>query len=71
VVPLGDGLACVTEQSRQVLDVLTSMFLHGSWLHLLGNMWFLYLFSRQRCSRSCSTPRRPFRWSVRRARSAA
>ena len=20
------------------------MFLHGSWLHLLGNMWFLYLF---------------------------
>jgi membrane associated rhomboid family serine protease len=20
------------------------MFLHGSWLHLIGNMWFLYLF---------------------------
>jgi membrane associated rhomboid family serine protease len=20
------------------------MFLHGSWLHLLGNMWFLWLF---------------------------
>ena len=20
------------------------MFMHGSWLHLLGNMWFLYLF---------------------------
>ena len=23
---------------------LTSMFLHGGWLHLLGNMWFLWLF---------------------------
>ncbi len=23
---------------------VTSMFLHGSWLHLLGNMWFLWLF---------------------------
>lgn len=21
-----------------------SMFLHGGWMHLLGNMWFLYLF---------------------------
>lgn len=26
------------------LHMLTSMFLHGSLLHLLGNMWFLYLF---------------------------
>jgi membrane associated rhomboid family serine protease len=24
--------------------VLTSMFLHGSWLHLVGNMWFLWIF---------------------------
>jgi membrane associated rhomboid family serine protease len=23
---------------------ITSMFLHGSWLHLLGNMWFLWIF---------------------------
>ncbi len=23
---------------------LTSMFLHGGFLHLIGNMWFLYLF---------------------------
>jgi len=27
-----------------VLPFFTSMFLHGGWLHLLGNMWFLYLF---------------------------
>lgn len=24
--------------------ILTSMFLHGGWMHLLGNMWFLRLF---------------------------
>ncbi len=24
--------------------VFTSMFLHGGWLHLLGNMWFLWIF---------------------------
>jgi len=23
---------------------LTSMFLHGGWLHLIGNMWFLHIF---------------------------
>ena len=23
---------------------ITSMFMHGSWLHLIGNMWFLWLF---------------------------
>jgi membrane associated rhomboid family serine protease len=25
-------------------SLLTSMFLHGGWLHLIGNMWFLWLF---------------------------
>jgi membrane associated rhomboid family serine protease len=24
--------------------LLTSMFMHGGWLHLIGNMWFLWLF---------------------------
>src|SRR5512142_1736286 len=23
---------------------VTNLFLHGGWLHLIGNMWFLYLF---------------------------
>ncbi len=27
-----------------VLDVFTSMFLHGGWLHLLGNLLFLWIF---------------------------
>src|ERR1700686_2587746 len=26
------------------LNVLTSMFLHGGWMHVLGNMWFLWIF---------------------------
>lgn len=26
--------------------VLSSLFLHGGWLHFLGNMWFLFLFGR-------------------------
>ena len=35
---------CLTDPGRQVSHVVTSMFLHGSWMHLLGNMWFLWLF---------------------------
>lgn len=27
-----------------LVPLFTSMFLHGGWLHLLGNMWMLYLF---------------------------
>lgn len=26
------------------LTLLTSMFMHGGWMHLLGNMWFLWIF---------------------------
>ncbi len=26
------------------LSILTSMFLHGSWLHIIGNMWVLWIF---------------------------
>jgi len=27
-----------------VLTIFTSMFLHGGWLHIIGNMWFLWIF---------------------------
>jgi len=30
--------------SDRFLPLFTSMFLHGGWLHLLGNMLFLYIF---------------------------
>ncbi|HZZ15394.1 MAG TPA: rhomboid family intramembrane serine protease [Candidatus Sulfotelmatobacter sp.] len=26
------------------ISFLTSLFLHGSWMHVIGNMWFLYIF---------------------------
>ena len=42
--PMGDQLVCLTDPGRQAGNLLTSMFLHGSWMHLLGNMWFLWLF---------------------------
>src|SRR3989440_3253021 len=42
--PLDEGLVCVTDPGPQVSHLLTHMFLHGSWFHLIGNMWFLWLF---------------------------
>jgi membrane associated rhomboid family serine protease len=30
--------------SQATLGILTSMFLHGGWLHLIGNMLFLWIF---------------------------
>ena len=42
--PISERLVCVTDPGRQTLNVFTSMFMHGGWMHLLGNMWFLWLF---------------------------
>jgi membrane associated rhomboid family serine protease len=41
---MGERLVCLTDPGRQPLNVFTSMFMHGGWMHLLGNMWFLWLF---------------------------
>jgi membrane associated rhomboid family serine protease len=44
-VPLGDGVACVVDDSLiNWFTPLTSMFLHGGWMHVIGNMWFLWIF---------------------------
>jgi membrane associated rhomboid family serine protease len=42
--PIAEGLQCVIDPGAQSDHLLTSMFLHGSWMHLIGNMWFLWLF---------------------------
>jgi membrane associated rhomboid family serine protease len=42
--PMGENLACATDPGRQVSHIFTSMFMHGSWMHILGNMWFLWIF---------------------------
>lgn len=44
LVPLGPGAACRIDGDPDWLTAVTSMFLHGGWFHLLGNMWFLWLF---------------------------
>jgi len=35
-----------TPVHAQVLTLFTSMFLHAGWLHLIGNMWFLWMFGK-------------------------
>jgi len=42
-VPIGPTV-CALDAPGHPLAPLSSMFLHGSWLHLLGNMWFLWIF---------------------------
>ncbi len=42
-VQLGNS-ACVLGDAGGWYTALTSMFLHGGWMHLLGNMWFLWIF---------------------------
>lgn len=42
--PIGPGMVCVVEPGTPWRTLVTSMFLHGGWLHLLGNLWFLWVF---------------------------
>ncbi len=34
----------VAVQPQAILSIFTSMFMHGGWLHLISNMWALYIF---------------------------
>ena len=44
-VPLGPGMACVVDNEPiNWFTPLTSIFLHGGWGHLLGNMLFFWVF---------------------------
>jgi len=43
-IPMSQTTACVMDADRTWYSPLTSMFLHGGWFHLIGNMWFLWLF---------------------------
>jgi len=37
-------IASYFSTGQQLLSLLSFMFLHGGFFHLLGNMWFLYIF---------------------------
>lgn len=44
-VPIGPGMACVIDnQAINILTPLTSMFLHGGWMHIIGNSLFFWVF---------------------------
>jgi membrane associated rhomboid family serine protease len=43
-VELAPGLVCLVDAAPKYWTVLTSMFAHGGWFHLFGNMWFLWVF---------------------------
>lgn len=43
-VELAPGVFCRVDPSPQYWTVLTSMFMHGGWFHLIGNLVFLWVF---------------------------
>jgi membrane associated rhomboid family serine protease len=46
-VPIGPGLDCVVDNDRiNYITPLLSIFLHGGWMHILGNALFLWIFGR-------------------------
>jgi membrane associated rhomboid family serine protease len=43
-LPLGPDSVCVLGDSGSWHTTITSMFMHGGWMHIIGNMWFLWIF---------------------------
>ena len=43
-VELAPGVSCIVDAVPDYWTVLTSMFMHGGWFHLIGNMVFLWVF---------------------------
>src|SRR5216684_7610253 len=43
-VALAPGVMCVVDAVPKYWTVITSMFMHGGWFHLIGNMLFLWVF---------------------------
>ena len=44
-IPIGPGMACVVDNdAKNWLTPITSIFLHGSWGHILGNSLYLWVF---------------------------
>ncbi|MFZ0389245.1 MAG: rhomboid family intramembrane serine protease, partial [Calditrichia bacterium] len=41
---LGTGNEPVPNPIMRFFPVFSSMFLHGGWLHIIGNMWYLWIF---------------------------
>lgn len=37
-------VATLHQEAPWPLTIFTAMFAHGSWMHIIGNMWFLWIF---------------------------
>jgi membrane associated rhomboid family serine protease len=35
---------CPPDMDAGWFNILSSMFMHGGWMHIIGNMWFLWIF---------------------------
>ena len=43
-IPVGPDMYCVFDGRQGLYTIFSHMFMHGGWFHLLGNMWFLWVF---------------------------
>ena len=43
-VPINSHLSYIIESTPHWKTLVTSMFMHAGWLHIIGNMWFLRVF---------------------------
>jgi membrane associated rhomboid family serine protease len=43
-IQLGKGMAYVIEGNPNWLSLISHMFMHGGWFHIIGNLWFLSVF---------------------------
>jgi len=41
---IGPNAYCILGNQPNWLTLFSHMFLHGGWLHIIGNMWFLWIF---------------------------
>jgi membrane associated rhomboid family serine protease len=41
---IGPQAFCVIGDESAWYTTITSMFMHGGWFHIVGNMWFLWIF---------------------------
>ena len=43
-IRVSETRACVLDGAANPFTLIPSMFMHGGWFHILGNMWFLWVF---------------------------
>ncbi len=43
-IPMSNTFDCVVQAQGGLYTMITHMFMHGSWFHLIGNLWFLWIF---------------------------